>query len=210
MNLCNYNFCQNTVLISITNLKLLLVVKCMVAVKINSGTKMAICSKCLKRLIIWLSLTIISIVAGLLIELNFTGTQSFPVFIRLIGVIGVILVHFLLKRTGKILRIYGKCELWGWSTSLITHNIYRCVRHPHHLGVGMFMTFLALFIGYPITFFIITISQWLWVFLFVLFIEEKECLEKFGDEYRKYKKEVPLFFGNPVCIVKELLKPVNH
>lgn len=171
--------------------------------------KMAICSKCLKRLIIWISLTALSIVAGLLTDLNFACTKSFPVFIRIIGVIGIILVHFLLKRTGKLLRIYGNCELWGWSTSLITQNIYRCIRHPHHLGVGLFMTFLGLLIGYPVTFLIITISQWLWVLLFVIFIEEKECLEKFGDEYLEYKKNVPMFFGNPICIIKELFKPVN-
>lgn len=170
---------------------------------------MAICSKCLRRLIIWLSLTVMSIVIGLLLDLNFIAAKNFPLFVRIIGVIGVLLVHFLLKRTGKLLRIYGKCELWGWSTSLITQNIYRCIRHPHHLGVGLFMTFLGLLIGYPVTFLIITFSQWLWILLFVIFIEEKECLEKFGDEYRKYKKEVPMFIGNPICIIKELLKPVN-
>lgn len=170
---------------------------------------MAICSKCLKRLVIWISLTIISIVIGLFIDLNFVGTKEFPVFIRIIGFIGVFLLHFLLKRTGKLLRLYGKCELWGWSTKLITHNIYKCIRHPHHLGVGLFMTFLGLLIGYPVTFLVIIISQWLWVFLFILFIEEKECLEKFGDEYRKYRKEVPMLFSNPVCIVKELFKPLN-
>ena len=170
---------------------------------------MAICSKCFKRLIIWLTLTIISIAIGLLLDLNLFVTQGFPLFVRIFGITGMFFAHFLLKRTGKLLRKFGKCELWGWSTSLITHNIYKCVRHPHHLGVGLFMTFLGLLIGYTVTFLIITISQWLWVILFVIFVEEKECLEKFGDEYRKYRKEVPVFFGNPVCIVKELLKPVN-
>ncbi len=170
---------------------------------------MPICSKCLKRLIIWVLLTIISIVTGLLLDLNFVGTAAFPVYIRIIGVLGIILVHFLLKRTGRLLRKSGECELWGWSTKIITHNIYRCVRHPHHLGVGLFMTFTGLLIGYPYTLLIITISQWLWVFLFVLFIEEKECLEKFGDQYIQYKKKVTMIIGNPVCIIKELLKPVN-
>jgi protein-S-isoprenylcysteine O-methyltransferase Ste14 len=170
---------------------------------------MAICSKCLKRLIIWITLTIVSIIIGLLMDLNLVGAKEFPLFIRIVGVTGVFLLHFLLKRTGKLLRLYGKCELWGWSTTLITHNIYKCIRHPHHLGVGLFMTFLGLLIGYPVTFSIITVSQWLWVLLFVLFIEEKECLEKFGDEYRKYRKEVPMLFGSPVCIVKELLKPLS-
>lgn len=171
---------------------------------------MAICSKCRKRLIFWISLTIISIGIGLLLDLSFIGTKSFPLFIRIIGLTGVILAHFLLKRTGKLLRIFGECELWGWSTKLIVKNVYKCVRHPHHLGIGIFMTFLGLLIGYPVTFIVIFTTQWLWVFLFVIFIEEKECIEKFGNEYLEYKKNVPMFFGNPVCIIRELFKPVNY
>lgn len=169
---------------------------------------MAVCSKCLKRLIFWIILTIISIGAGLLLDLNIIKTNSFSIYIRILGLSGIVVIHFLLKRTGKLLRFFGECELWGWSTRLIIINVYKCVRHPHHLGVGLFMTFLGLLIGYPITFLIIITSQWLWVFLFVIFIEEKECLEKFGDEYLKYKKSVPMFLGNPLCILKETFKPI--
>ena len=170
---------------------------------------MAICSKCRKRLIFWISLTIISMGIGLLLDLSLIGTNSFPAFIRITGLAGVIFAHFLLKRTGKLLRLFGECELWGWSTKLIVKNVYKCVRHPHHLSVGMFMTFLGLLTGYPVTFIIITATQWLWVFLFVLFIEEKKCLEKFGDDYREYRKNVPMFFGNPFCIIREMFTPIN-
>jgi len=170
---------------------------------------MAICSKCRKRLIFWVSLTIASIGIGLLFDLFIIKTNGFPLYIRLIGFAGIFLTHFLLKRTGKLLRLFGECERWGWSTRLIVKNVYKYVRHPHHLGVGIFMTFIGLLIGYPITLIIIATTQWLWVFLFVLFIEEKECLEKFGNEYREYRKNVPMFFGNPVCIIKELFNPIN-
>jgi protein-S-isoprenylcysteine O-methyltransferase Ste14 len=171
---------------------------------------MAICSKCRKRLIFWTSLTSISIGIGLLLDLGFFKTDHFPLYTRLTGLAGVIFAHFLLKRTGKLLRLFGECELWGWSTKLIVKNVYKYVRHPHHLGVGIFMTFLGLLIGYPVTFIILITTQWLWVFLFVLFIEEKECLEKFGDEYREYRKNVPMFFGNPFNIIREMLAPINN
>jgi protein-S-isoprenylcysteine O-methyltransferase Ste14 len=164
----------------------------------------------LRRLVIWISLTSVSIFIGLYLDLSVIVTKSFPILVRITGLTGIILVHFLLKRTGKLLRLFGECELWGWSTKLITDNIYSCVRHPHHLGVGLFMTFLAFLIGYPYTFLIITISQWLWVYLFVIFIEEKECKEKFGDQYIKYSKEVPMLIGNPICIAKELHKSINR
>jgi len=168
--------------------------------------KKKICSKCWKRLVLWISFTSISIIIGIYSDLNLFLTKSYSVFIRVIGLIGILLIHFLMKRTGKMLRLFGDCELWGWSTKLITNNIYKCVRHPHHLGVGLFMTFLALLIGYPITFLIVVVSQWLWVFLFVIFIEEKECMEKFGEEYLEYKKNVPMLLGNPICIMRELFR----
>ena len=169
---------------------------------------MVICSKCLIRLIFWIILTIISIGVGLLLDLGVIKTNDFPIYIRIIGFTGITLSHFLLKRTGKLLRIFGECELWGWSTRLIIINVYKCVRHPHHLGVGLFMTFFGLLIGFPVTCIIIAFTQWLWIFLFVLFIEEKECLEKFGEEYSEYKKNVPILFGNPLCIIKEIFKPI--
>jgi protein-S-isoprenylcysteine O-methyltransferase Ste14 len=161
-------------------------------------------------MLFWMLLTIISIGSGLFLDLNVFVTKSFPFYIRIIGVIGVFFIHFLLKRTGKLLKYFGECESesWGWSTKLIVKNVYKCVRHPHHLGVGLFMTFFSLLIGYPFTFIIVTIVQWIWVSLFVIFIEEKECLEKFGNKYVKYKKEVPMLIGNPVCIIREMLKSI--
>jgi len=172
---------------------------------------MKICSKCLKRLLIWITLTTISVVVGLILDMIIFNMKRFPFYIRIIGFIGILSSHFLLKRSGKLIREFGKCELWGWSTKLITHNIYKCTRHPHHLGVGLFMTFLGLLIAYPFTFIIITFSQWLWVVLFVLLIEEKECVEKFGEQYLQYKKTVPLLIGNPICIIKELCSlPAKH
>lgn len=170
---------------------------------------MAVCSKCRKRLILWTTLTTISIGIGLFMDLILFKTHEFPVYLRLTGLAGIILTHFLLKRTGRLLREFGECELWGWSTRLIIRNVYKCVRHPHHLGVGTFMTFLGLLIGYPVTFLLIAVTQWLWVFLFVLVIEEKECLEKFGEQYRKYQERVPMFFCNPFCIIKELTKSID-
>jgi hypothetical protein len=71
------------------------------------------------------------------------------------------------------------------------------------------MTFLGLLIGLPITCIILVFTQWLWIFLFVIFIEEKECLEKFGNEYMEYKRNIPMFFGNPFCIIREIVKPLK-
>ncbi len=169
---------------------------------------MEVCSKCLKRLILWILLSLASITIGLYLDLIRYNTSSFHWTVRAGGLILMILMHYPLKRTGKLLKIFGEAELWGWSTRLITWDIYRCIRHPHHVFIGIFMTGLGLLIGYPVTFLIVAVSQWLWVILFVLLIEEKECLEKFGDAYQEYSRRVPMFLGNPICILRVLRQPI--
>jgi len=99
------------------------------------------------RLLFWIIFIIISIGVGLFFNLSVLKTNSLPFYIRIVSFMGIILIHFLLKRTGKLLRFFGECEFWGWSTKLIVKNVYKCVRHPHHLGIGLLMTFLGLLIG---------------------------------------------------------------
>ena len=141
---------------------------------------MAICSKCRKRLIFWIILTMISIGVGLLLDLSVIKTSSFPIYIRIIGFIGIILTHFLLKRTGKLLRLFGECELWGWSTKLIAKNVYKCVRHPRQLGVGLFMTFLGLLIGYPFTCIIIVLVNGFGFFFLSYSLKKKNAWKNLG------------------------------
>jgi protein-S-isoprenylcysteine O-methyltransferase Ste14 len=92
---------------------------------------------------------------------------------------------------------------------LVTTDLYRCVRHPHHLGVGIFMTSLGLFIGYPGSFLIISVIQWLWILGFLFLVEERELVEKFGAEYKAYRQRVPMLFPKPLCVLRVLARPVN-
>ena len=105
-------------------------------------------SKCRIRLILWLVLAGTSVVGGIVTDL-ILGTGSFPIFVRFLGLVGMLLAHFPLKRTGKLLRLLGENEEWGCTTRLVTTDIYQCMRHPHHVRVGIFMTSLGLLIGYP-------------------------------------------------------------
>ncbi len=162
-------------------------------------------SICRRRLIMWLILAGISVVAGIATDL-ILKTEPFPPVLRLAGLIGMVLAHFPLKKTGKLLKNQGAPVEWGGTTRLITTDIYQCVRHPHHLGVGVFMTSLGLFIGHPGSFLIITISQWIWVIMFLLLVEEKELMEKFGAEYRAYRQNTPLLVPRPACFFRALTK----
>jgi protein-S-isoprenylcysteine O-methyltransferase Ste14 len=145
----------------------------------NDGREpMRVCGKCIRRLILWITLTAASISIALRIDLSLLGTGPFPLPVRVAGLTGVLLVHPLMKRSGRLLKSFGDCELWGWSRRLITWDIYGCVRHPHHLGVGLFMTSLGLAIGYPVTLLVIAISQWAWAVLFVILVEERESASR--------------------------------
>ena len=165
-------------------------------------------SKCRVRLILWLLLAVTSVGGGIVTDLVL-GTEAFPLWARLLGLFGMVLAHFPLKRTGKLLSRMGEAEEWGCTTRLVTTDIYRCVRHPHHVGVGVFMTSLGLLIGHLWSFLIISISQWAWVLGFLLLVEEKELMEKFGEEYETYCRQVPLLLPNPACAIRVLSRPID-
>ena len=160
-------------------------------------------SVCCKRLIYWLLLTTTTVGGGITADL-ILKTRPFPIFVRALGLIGMISAHFLLKRSGRVLRLLGEPKGWGCTSRLVTTDIYRCVRHPHHLGIGIFMTSLGLAIGHPCSFLIITLSQWAWVIWFLFTIEERELREKFGEEYEAYSREVPMLLPKLSCVFKLL------
>ena len=154
-------------------------------------------------------LTTISVGVGITIDVVLK-TESFPLFVRFVGLIGMILAHFPLKRTGRLLKLLGEQKEWGCTNRLITTDIYQCVRHPHHLGVGIFITSLGLLIGHVWSFLIITITQWTWVIAFLFLVEEKELREKFGKEYKVYSQRVPMLFPNLSCLFSVFNTPIKE
>jgi len=129
--------------------------------------------------------------------------------VRFLGLAGMVLAHFPLKRTGKLLNLLGESKEWGCTSRLVTKDLYQCVRHPHHLGVGIFMTSLGLLIGHPWSFLIVSITQWIWVVGFLFLVEERELVKNFGEEYKAYRQQVPMFFPKPLCALRVLTKPID-
>ncbi len=79
-----------------------------------------------------------------------------------------------------------------------TKGMYRYSRHP--LSVSMFLVFLS--IG-------VATTSWLYLLLsvvlmvvthFMVAIEERSCLEKFGDTYREYMNRTPRWLGIPKSV----------
>ena len=165
-------------------------------------------SVCRIRLISWLILVSTAIAGGITVDLVLQ-TEPFPLLLRFLGLAGMVLAHFPLKRTGKLLKRLGESEKWGCTTRLVTIDLYQCVRHPHHLTIGVFMTSLGLAIGYPWSFMIITATQWLWILGFLFLVEERELMQKFGVEYKAYRQQVPMLLPKLTCAFRVLAIPLE-
>jgi protein-S-isoprenylcysteine O-methyltransferase Ste14 len=74
---------------------------------------------------------------------------------------------------------------------LLKDGIYRVVRHPRYLSAGVGVIANALFINYAGLYILILLLV-LPGYVMTVF-EERELIDRFGGEYRKYQREVPRF-----------------
>lgn len=92
---------------------------------------------------------------------------------------------------GIILIIFGWRQIFTAKGKLVTTGIYSHVRNPQYLGM------LLLTLGMNVQWLTI-LSLLLWPLLVILYYrlareEAKEMEEKFGEKFRKYEQNVPLF-----------------
>jgi protein-S-isoprenylcysteine O-methyltransferase Ste14 len=91
---------------------------------------------------------------------------------------------------GILLIIFGWRKIYRAKGQLVTTGIYGHVRHPQYLG------FLLLTLGMNVQWIMIS-TLLLWPILVILYYrlakeEDKELEERFGEEYLKYKRMVPI------------------
>jgi protein-S-isoprenylcysteine O-methyltransferase Ste14 len=93
--------------------------------------------------------------------------------------------------TGMLLLIFGWIKIFKSKNQLVTTGIYGHIRHPQYLG------FLLITFGMNVLW--VTFSTLiLWPVLAFLYYrlaqeEDKQMTEKFGEEFLKYKNNVPMF-----------------
>jgi len=101
-------------------------------------------------------------------------------------------IAFLHRRHLSIATMIGIPELSPTAQrkgKLLKDGIYRVVRHPRYLSAGLAVIAVALFADY--------MGEYLLIFLLfplgypMLVLEERELIERFGEEYRQYQQEVP-------------------
>jgi protein-S-isoprenylcysteine O-methyltransferase Ste14 len=74
---------------------------------------------------------------------------------------------------------------------LLKEGIYGTIRHPRYVEVTLFVLAYALFGNY-LAGYVISLGTVVSLYLVVL-MEERELLERFGQEYEEYSKRVPRF-----------------
>ncbi len=80
----------------------------------------------------------------------------------------------------------------GRASKLITEGIYGRIRHPRYLGILFEISAFALFANY-LAAYVVVVAAFPLLHLIVL-CEERELLDRFGDEYERYAKRVPRYF----------------
>lgn len=125
-------------------------------------------------------------------------------------IFGLVLLQLVLraaKNTGKFLAKNGReGNIPRLQTNkLVTNGLYACMRHPMHFGLMFFFPAIALLIGSPFFIIIVAPLEMLFMIIMIKLFEEKEAINKFGNEYIEYKNKVPFFSFNKKCL-KEILK----
>jgi protein-S-isoprenylcysteine O-methyltransferase Ste14 len=83
--------------------------------------------------------------------------------------------------------------LAGFDEKVITTGLYRFTRNPTYIGI--ILMHIGLGIACFSWLFLLLTAVMLIMFNAVLPSEERYCLYRFGDEYRKYKNSTPRWIG---------------
>jgi len=138
------------------------------------------------------------IFAGIVTESNM------PFYIRILGVVFIIYGVILNYLAGKTLKKYAhKTKTKGCSVpdKFTQDGIFACMRHPGQFGNMFLMVGVGIVSG---SWYALAYSGWAVFFgaLFILYVEEKEAIEKYGSEYCEYIKSTAPFKISVVCIKK--------
>lgn len=120
-----------------------------------------------------------------------------PIILNISGIPLLVLGFLLHIWTGKLLGLWGLIGLPEISTrikgKLVTKGPFSIVRHPTYFAhtlmfSGVFLITEVVAVG------IITILDFFFIHILIIPLEEKELLNRFGEEYRLYRERVPRFF----------------
>ena len=105
--------------------------------------------------------------------------------------------------SGLIICLFGmvftSVAIFNFATSpkekVVTKGLYRFTRNPTYIGIILMQ--IGLGIACSSWLYLLLTVVWMIMFNAVLPSEERYCLYRFGDDYRKYKNRTPRWIGIP-------------
>ncbi len=158
------------------------------------------------RIIVWLILIIGGYLLGLLID-KYVMLPCSPVYCIPVGLILFGVIFRAAGVTGRYLSVYGKSspdKSFGEIDRLVTVGPYSCMRHPMHLFLSLTPIAIGLTTLNPGLAYIIGPVETILILVMAVKIDEKESIERFGEQYIEYKRRNPAFNLNPKCLWQAL------
>jgi len=154
-----------------------------------------------KRFIYWIFLFVSVLVANVVLPFLIKN-ESMHFILRVFGVILVLFGIILNVLAGKTLKIYAhKHQKQGFSSpdKFTNAGIFGCMRHPGQFG-NILLMFGVAFLSAKIL--AILYAGWVGMFglLFILFVEEKEAIVKYSEDYCHYIVSIPPFRISMECL----------
>jgi protein-S-isoprenylcysteine O-methyltransferase Ste14 len=126
-------------------------------------------------------------------EYLFSFNQIFSWILLLISAYLVIAGVILMKKYGKQGKAREDKTLYQFeqTTELIDSGIFRFIRHPMYSSL-IFLTW-GIFLKNPTwILFVVAILSSLFLYITAI-LEERECIDYFGDKYKEYRKRSKMF-----------------
>lgn len=125
------------------------------------------------------------------------GFPFYILYIRL--VLSIVLIGLGLIVVNRALKFFGIDYMsliyifFPEESKLQNHEIYSILRHPtyHSLILISIGAIFFRFSIYSVIYFLIFLVG---INIHIKYVEEKELIQRFGDDYKKYRKTVPAFF----------------
>ena len=152
------------------------------------------------RFAIWFLLLLTDVVLGKWIDHLLNLSCSWTLCVIAGSAIFVLIVRAAMV-TGRYLAVYGNTRgKFGDIKRLVREGPYGCMRHPMHLFLSMTPIAVGLVSGSLGGALIVGPVLTLLILYMAVTIDERESLERFGEEYLEYRRSVPAFNLTPDCL----------